>query len=261
VALDDFFVFAENFGRVANIAAGKVVPVVAGLNTDARLYLDAGTELPGIGEEVVLSVDLADYSELKGYGFSVGYDASALEFVGIRSEQSLLGDGQLAAPQAISESEGEVAIAAYGETVTEGAMDLALVFRTLAEIENTYVEVTESEVRDGNYGLNQVALPAPVQIQTRPEAYALGNNYPNPFNPATAIKYALPEAAFVKLEIYNVVGQVVRELVAEHQSAGRYVVQWDATNGNGQSLSSGVYFYRLQAGGEFLEVKRMLLLK
>jgi hypothetical protein len=261
VGLDDFFLFAENFGRVANVAAGKVVPVVAGLNTDARLYLDAGSQLPAIGEEVVINVDLADYSELKGYGLNVSFDAAALEFVGASAEQSLLGDGQLAAPQVISESEGEVAIAAYGETVTEGALDLSLVFRTRTEIENTYVEVTDAEARDGSYGLNQVALPAPVQIQTRPEAYALANNYPNPFNPATTIKYALPEAGFVKLEIYNVVGQVVRQLVAEQQGAGRYVIQWDASNDNGQSLSSGVYFYRLQAGGDFLEVKRMLLLK
>jgi len=57
------------------------------------------------------------------------------------------------------------------------------------------------------------------------------------------------------------VGQVVRTLVADHQNAGRYVVQWDAANDNGHSLSSGIYFYRLQAGGEFLEVKKMLLLK
>ena len=56
-------------------------------------------------------------------------------------------------------------------------------------------------------------------------------------------------------------GQVVSTLVENHQNAGRYVVQWDATNDQGHSLSSGIYFYRLQAGGEFLEVKKMLLLK
>jgi hypothetical protein len=260
VDFEDFFLVAESFGRIANIA-GKVIPTVAGLNTDARLYLDAGSELPAIGDEVAISVDLADYAEMKGYGLNVSFDAQVLEFVGVTSENGLLGACDFATPQVISESEGEIAIAAYGETVTEGELDLNLVFRTKTEIENTFVEVTESEVRDGNYAVNQVALPAPVQIQTRPEAYALANNYPNPFNPATTIKYALPEAAFVSLEIYNVVGQVVSTLVAEQQTAGRYVVQWDATNDNGHSLSSGIYFYRLQAGGEFLEVRKMLLLK
>ena len=100
-----------------------------------------------------------------------------------------------------------------------------------------------------------------MQLQTRPAEFSLATNYPNPFNPATTIQYALPQPADVQLTVYNVVGQVVRTLVAEHQAAGRYLVAWDATNDNGQSLSAGVYFYRLQAGGEFHAVRKMLLLK
>jgi len=261
IDFQDFFLFADSFGKVADVAAGKVVPGLAGLNTDAPLYLDAGEELPAVGEDVVVKVDLADYAEVKGYGLNVSYDPRVLEFVRIADDASALGDGALATPQVLTKSEGEVAIGAYGETVTDGTLGLNLVFRTKAEIEGTYVEVTESEVRDGSYGVNSIALPAPVQIQTRPEVYALGNNYPNPFNPSTTIKYALPEGAFVNLQVYNVVGQVVRTLVADQQHAGRYVVQWDATNDRGQALSSGIYFYRLQAGNQFLEVKKMLLLK
>ena len=260
VDFDDFFAFADNFGREA-VAAGKVVPTMAGLNADARLYLDAGADLPKIGEEVAINVSLADFVELKGYGFSVDYDAELLEFVKVVTDNSLLGESELAQPTVVSQTDGQVAIAAYGETVSEGDLGVSLVFRTKTEIENTYVEVMESEVRDGSYAVDPVALPAPVQIQTRPEQYALGNNYPNPFNPATTIKYALPEAGFVKLEVYNVVGQMVRTLVADQQNPGRYVVQWDASDDSGRSLSSGIYFYRLQAGGEFLEVKKMLLLK
>jgi hypothetical protein len=261
IDFDDFFVFADNFGRGIE-AAGKVVPMMAGLNADARLYLDAAAELPRIGEEVVIDVSLADFVELQAYGLNVQYDAGKLEFVKAVAENNLLGEGELAAPRVITKTDGEVAIAAYGdEMVSEGDLGLSLVFRTKTEIENTFVEVTASEVRDGNFAVNGISLPAPVQIQTRPEAFALANNYPNPFNPATTIKYALPEASSVTLEIYNVVGQVVRTLVADHQNAGRYVVQWDATNESGRNLSSGIYFYRLQAGGDFLEVKKMLLLK
>ena len=98
-------------------------------------------------------------------------------------------------------------------------------------------------------------------VQTRPEAFSLADNFPNPFNPATTIQYALPQAADVELTVYNAVGQPVRTLVAEHQSAGRYAVEWDATNDSGHRLSSGMYFYRLQVGGAFREVKKMLLLK
>ena len=65
----------------------------------------------------------------------------------------------------------------------------------------------------------------------------------------------------MELTVYNVVGQPVRTLIAEYQSAGRYAVEWDATDDSGHSLSSGMYLYRLQAGGAFGEVKKMLLLR
>ncbi len=64
----------------------------------------------------------------------------------------------------------------------------------------------------------------------------------------------------MELTIYNVIGQAVRTLVSEPQNAGRYVVEWDATDDHGQSLSSGLYLYRLQAG-EFAAVGKMVLLK
>jgi hypothetical protein len=260
IDFDDFFVFADNFGRSIQ-AAGKVVPMLAGLNTDARLYLETSANLPNVGEEVVVNVDVADFVQMKGYGFTVAFDTEQIEFVRATTTNSLLGQGEFAAPRTIAQADGRVDIAAYGDMVTEGELGLSLVFRTKTEIENTEIEVTGSQVSDGSLGVNAVALPAPVQIQTRPEAFALANNYPNPFNPATTIKYALPEASQVRLEVFNVVGQVVRTMVDAHQNAGRYVVQWDATNDNGVNLSSGIYFYRLQVEGNYLEVKKMLLLK
>ena len=260
VDFDDFFVFADNFGRSIQ-AAGKVVPMLAGLNSDARLYLEAAADLPNVGEEVIVNVDMADFVQMKGYGLSVAFDAEQIEFVRATTTNSLLGDGEFAAPRTIAQADGKVDIAAYGDVVTEGELGLSLVFRTKTEIENTEIEVMSSQVSDGSLGINAVALPAPVQIQTRPEAFALANNYPNPFNPATTIKYALPEASQVRLEVFNVVGQVVRTMVDAHQNAGRYVVQWDASNDNGVNLSSGIYFYRLQVEGNYLEVKKMLLLK
>ena len=259
IDFDDFFVFADNFGR-STAAAGKRVPTFAGLNADARMYLDARTALPSVGEDFVLDVRLADFAAIKGYGLQVQYDASMLEFVQVQTDQPL-GGSELATPQVLSNEAGELALVAYGDMVFDGELALSLVFRPTTEIENTVIEITDNQTYDSEFGFNSLALPAPVQVQTRPEAFSLANNYPNPFNPATTIKYALPQAADVELTVYNVVGQPVRTLVAEHQSAGRYVVEWDATNDNGHSLSSGMYFYRLEAGGEFLEVKKMLLLK
>ena len=261
IGFDDFFIFADpaNFGR-STPAAGKRVPMFAGLNADARLYLDARTAMPSVGEDFVLDVSLADFAAVKGYGLQVQYDANRLDFVQALTEQPL-GGSELATPQVLADEAGVLTVAAHGDVVSEGEVALSLVFRPTTEIEETVIEITNSQTYDDEFGFNSLALPAPVQVQTRPEVFALANNYPNPFNPATTIKYALPQAADVELTVYNVVGQVVRTLVAEHQSAGRYVVEWDATNDSGHNLSSGMYFYRLEAGGEFREVKKMLLLK
>ena len=261
IDLNDFFTFADFFGRTVE-GAGKALPIsMAGLNSDARFYLDAGTELPRVGEEMAILVSLEDFVELKGYGFSVSYDPQVLTYVGTRVENSILGAGEFAEGQLVSHKDGLVSLVTYGDVATEGDLGLSLLFRSLQEIEDSYIDIVNAEVRDGNYGLNTLATPVSVRIQTRPEAYALRNNFPNPFNPETTLKYDLPEAGDVKLEVYNMLGQVVRTLVNEHQTAGRYAVQWDATNGHGQSMSSGIYFYRVQVEGEFTDVKKMLLLK
>ncbi len=88
-----------------------------------------------------------------------------------------------------------------------------------------------------------------------PESYALHAAYPNPFNPVTNLRFDLPEAARVKLEVYDLQGRVVAELVNGHRDAGVHEVTWNASN-----LSSGMYFYRIQAG-DFSAVQKVVLMK
>jgi len=90
--------------------------------------------------------------------------------------------------------------------------------------------------------------------------FELSHNYPNPFNPSTVIRYALGRRSDVRLTIYNLLGQVVKQLVNESQAAGEYRITWNGDNSSGRSVASGVYFYRLEAG-EFTASEKMILLK
>jgi hypothetical protein len=93
-----------------------------------------------------------------------------------------------------------------------------------------------------------------------PETFALAQNYPNPFNPTTEIEFALPSPGVVHLDIYNVMGQRVRELVGGYLPAGHHRLTFDSRSEDGRPLSSGVYFYRLIAGAN-TETRKMLLVK
>jgi photosystem II stability/assembly factor-like uncharacterized protein len=88
-----------------------------------------------------------------------------------------------------------------------------------------------------------------------PSGFSLHQNYPNPFNPTTRIKFDIPKASLVRLTVYDILGRQVAELVNENLNAGVYEYSW-----SGAELSSGIYFYKLQAG-DFVETRRMVLIK
>jgi predicted GH43/DUF377 family glycosyl hydrolase len=93
------------------------------------------------------------------------------------------------------------------------------------------------------------------KINVVPTEYSLSQNYPNPFNPTTKIRYQVPATGLVSLRVFNLLGEVVVTLVNEEKPVGTYELTWNTEN-----LSSGVYFYRLQAGS-FVETKKMILLR
>ena len=96
--------------------------------------------------------------------------------------------------------------------------------------------------------------------ETLPQGFALEQNFPNPFNPFTTLRYDLPENALVNITIYDMMGRVVKTMVNSQQNAGFKSVRWNATNDKGSPVSAGLYLYTIQAG-EFRKTKKMVLLK
>jgi hypothetical protein len=106
--------------------------------------------------------------------------------------------------------------------------------------------------------------PAPTAVREergegQPDAIALDQNFPNPFNSDTAIRFALPAAAAIDLSVYNLAGQRIARLVEGWREAGHYTARWDGRTAAGYGLATGVYIYRLRAGDRIQSRKLLLL--
>jgi len=130
-----------------------------------------------------------------------------------------------------------------------------------------YLTVTDN---DGNTDMSQVIVTGLLNdggqqlelsdASNTPDKFKLNQNYPNPFNPITNLSYDLREDSYVSITIYDLLGNVVSNLINTYQSSGYKTIQWNAKNNQGQSVSAGVYLYKIQAG-DFVDTKKMILLK
>ncbi len=188
------------------------------------------------------------------------------------------------APGALTASSSGMTVELQWEAVTSekvkyytvyrktGATDFALLgYATTAE----YVDdaITQSEVYTytvtaTDFGLNEsersesftVSLLAIDEAKALPKEFALNPNYPNPFNPETTIEFALPRDSKVTLTIYNLNGQLVRQLVSNSYKAGYQRVIWNGRDYSGNAVGSGVYIYTLKAG-DFSQTRKMILMR
>jgi hypothetical protein len=94
----------------------------------------------------------------------------------------------------------------------------------------------------------------------KPTDFSLSQNYPNPFNPTTNFQFTLPKSSHVKIEVFNIVGQKVATVVDGDMKPGEYTADWNGKDESGKTVSSGIYFYRMQAG-DFSNMKKMVLIK
>ncbi len=127
----------------------------------------------------------------------------------------------------------------------------------------TYVGTYPDDVIDSSsasYTKTMLQKGSLTEGKAIPEAFEVSDNYPDPFNPTTTIRYTLSEDAHVTLKVYNILGQLVATLVDENQLAGYQRVVWNGRNDSGSGVASGLYIYRITAG-TFTATKRMLFLK
>ncbi len=123
-----------------------------------------------------------------------------------------------------------------------------------------YKDITGLTIKPKNLTVGDKSIKKSV-----PSEFTLSQNFPNPFNPSTTIEYGLPKAASVRVIIYDLLGEVVKELVNDYKPAGSYKVKWNSDDKNGSKVSSGIYFYELKVSGdngrELSFIKKMILLK
>lgn len=234
VGFDDFWLLADNFGRIGMevVAAARPVPAPVVVLAD-----------PGTGQ-----LSLADDVRLMGFCVVT----PAVDFDVDLSQTRWPADGlvvhrwTLNGQTHIAAAVGDPALAVPGDEIL---MRLAP-FSTLASLPRLELLDDRGRVRAVRYAT------------VRPLAAALGANYPNPFNPATTIPFTVPTGAAeaVRLEIYDLLGQRVRIVVDESLGPGHHRVVWDGLDARGAPVASGPYFYRLEVGA-FAQTRRLLLLR
>ena len=224
IDFDDFFAFVSNFGRTS---PAKAVP------KEVRPVVYAKVEEKAGEVEVELS------SQGFGFGVEVEYDPEGYEFLGadVSSELPLL-------------AKDEVGRLYFG-CVSDGAR---LRFRMRDGLGGR-LRVVRAVVYDGVRTMSAEVLGEEIASK-----FALGMCRPNPFNPRTVIEYYVGEGTRVRLEVYDVLGRLVRVLVDGYQEVGRHRVVWDGRDGDGRAIAGGVYFVRMEAGG-FEAVRKVVLVK
>ncbi|MDD5766600.1 MAG: T9SS type A sorting domain-containing protein, partial [Candidatus Marinimicrobia bacterium] len=140
-----------------------------------------------------------------------------------------------------------------GTTITNITGNGYNVYYDTSSSDNNYLGGLTYSLVNGGYLIPSTSNSIGVKEQIA-GAFLL-QNYPNPFNPTTTIKYSVPMAGFISIKVYDVTGRQVATLVDEEKIAGQYQTEFDGTN-----LTSGIYYYKIQAG-DFQTVKKCVLMK
>jgi len=259
----DIAVITEVYGQVALPKGAPIAIANDGVNVSSSIKL--ASTMSDFGDYFTMTVSAEQVKELAGYQFAVSYNPNDYELASINEGDFLSSNNGTSLFIYNDKTEGKVIVAGIlfnisDKIAVEGSGIFAtLIFNWIGD-EVSELTVDNIKLMDTNQRLNtleQLVLEKPISLPTE---FNLAHNYPNPFNPETIIKYALPKLVDVEITVYNILGQKVRTLINEPQKAGFKKVTWDGTNDYGLKVGSGVYIYRLRAG-EFVDQKKMVFLK
>ncbi len=215
------------------------------------------------GQTYTIQVVGNNITGARAYFVNMNYDREALEFAGIVKGDIIKSDSY--SFPVVGENSVGFANSIYGENTFSSNGILAEVMFT-AKHDGAFtadlLSFERATVVNANYiseGINFEPVTA-IGSGDMPVAFTLGQNFPNPFNPTTAIGFSVPENGYVSIKVFDILGRHVRTLVDRDYTAGNYSVMWDSTDMNGDVVSNGIYFYTIEAGN-FHATKRMLLLK
>ncbi len=277
VDFTDFLTFVGAFGTQfvqGDDASSKRVTIAMTYGIDAltRLEMVGRPTSSEAGSELIVEVHAKNATDLMGTGFRLNYNTDALEFVeSYQGTDALLNSddrkAQMFATLEHDAAKGDVfvagAITEGGAVSGDGVIARLRFVLTADHPQGSLINFVEGLVIDGKLNANTTPNLG-ARLALVPQTFGLERNFPNPFNPETTIRYAIPEAAQVRLVVYNVLGQEVTRLVDKHQVPGLYALRWDGRDSFGRGVASGVYLYKIQAAGEtqrFSQIHKMLLLK
>jgi hypothetical protein len=235
LAIDDLgntFVTGKSYGGSTNNY--DIVTIKYDSTGDSVSVNRYNGEASGIDEGIALAVDGSGNSYITGYssGITTGFDYTIIKYSSSGIEEWIIKYTNSGAAGS-SEQTTSIFVDSFLNVYVTGMS--ALDYATVKYIQS-------STAVDDN-------------LFHSPDRYILSQNFPNPFNPTTKIRYSIAESNFASIKVYDMLGNEVARLINEEQLAGNYEVDFNASE-----LSSGIYFYQLQAGS-FIETKKMILLK
>ena len=263
----DSLVWVNDLNMVAaNFSRAGVDPVYKRLPGDSpeTATLVLTPEESDSPDEISFRMMAHSLSDLRAYAVKISYDQASLRLLSVErgdlfgshpavyaTNEGAAGElsfgGALIGAGAADESSGSMARLRFSAGATStGAGDAS----TLARI-----SIERADMVGGGSG-----RMIPIPVRTLPVEFSLLPNYPNPFNPATAISLAVPAAAPITVDIFDTAGQRIRTLVRRRLSPGIHTFEWDGLDRLGRSVGSGVYFVRM-AGPEFQTARKMTLLR